>query len=333
MSRNEERRASRLRRLESIRWQQHVDAATTALGRLRSQGAIRPAKIKVRSALVNSANFFRAPAIERIAAPRGVTLQVYLLMLFEAQCRKRSGETGPSQLPLASSGPEFLSWVDIVASEAKENLGAIKKITERGQRARQISSAFARLAKEGLVLRNRGGTADGAGAVIPLHESGASTEDKKYSYLIPEWYEKPPVVLELPITFFTMGWIYLLTPAEVRMYLCLRHLSASYPDKHRELGVYFSPRVNAGTYHLSRDVYEAHLMLRSFGLIERVSNPLRHRDGKVVGYAKLIEKGLVLPAHRFRVNPDGVLNLEAGPRMRRALMNYSPGTPGSSVNS
>jgi hypothetical protein len=326
LSRNEERRALRLRRLESPRLYVQVHEAGRALRHLRALGTARPGSIKIRSGLVYSRNFAYPPVIERISAPRGVTLQVYLLLLFEAQCRKRSGDTGPSQLPLLSSGPEFLSWADLVVSEAKENLGAVKRITERGQRARQIASAFARLAQEGLVLRNRG-------EVVPLHESGASVGAKKYSYVLPDWYEKAPGVLELPLEFFTMGWIYLLTPAEIRLYLSLRHLSASYPDVHAQLGVYFPAQENRGGYHLKRDVYESHLMLSAFGLIERVPSPLRHRDGKVVGYAKLIEKGFRLPAHRFKMKSDSAFVSEPIPRMRRALLNYSPGVPKSSRSS
>jgi hypothetical protein len=241
-------------------------------------------------------------------------------MLFEAQCRRRSGDAGPSEWPLLTSSPDFPSWADVVVSEAKENLEAAKRISERAQRARQVSSAFSRLSKAGLAQHRKG-------VVIPFHESGRRRDGSSLIYTVPAWYESPPGTIELPVEFFTSGWIYVLTPSEIRMYLSLRHLAGAHPDVHKEQGVYFSATINLAEYNLTRDVYESHLTLSTFGLVRKVRDARRHPDGKVVNFAKYIQGGNVLSTHRFMMESDFFVRKDALARVKRGLMNYHSGIP------
>ncbi|MEU8648522.1 hypothetical protein [Streptomyces sp. NPDC048737] len=244
---------------------------------------------------------------------------MYLLAVFEAQSRKRSGVAGACPLPI--SGAET-SWTDLIVSSAKQNMQAKVPVTANQNRIRQVKSAIKRLADESLILRNVGEPGNERPLML-LHESGLS-EPEKRGYIIPEPYEGMRTVVNLPVQFFTNGWVYLLTDAEIRMYLIFRHLAARFPDAHILRGVYLSERDREWLYGISRDVYEAHLMLSRFGLIELVSNPLRHRDGKVVDFNEFLKKGGVIPPHRFKVVGDSpFFELPMG-RVRRALLNYPP---------
>ncbi|MGW0625979.1 hypothetical protein [Streptomyces sp. NPDC002758] len=108
------------------------------------------------------------------------------------------------------------------------------------------------------------------------------------------------------------------------MYLALRHLSRRFPEKHEAEGVYCAGFERINSYAISRDVYESHIMLAKFGLIENVNNPLRHRDGKYLRAQEKLVAGHALPAHRFKVLPDAALFDSAFNRVRRGLLNVLP---------
>lgn len=308
MARAHDRLAARLHRVESLRTQ--IELATRHVRSLRSK-----VQFYIRS------DFFHAysgnPPISRISAPRGVNLQLYLILLMEAQSRARVGQPAPSPIPLLA-GPRDLSWTNLVVATATENLQAAIRISEQGNRARQVRSAFARLEQEGLI-RLQSSRRRSTLKVSLLHESGMQEID--HPYIIPSSFERP---LQLPQSFFTRGWVYLLTPSEIRMYIALRHLSQRLPTKHATEGVYCAGFERVNAYAIARDVYESHITLTKFGLIENMQNPLRHRDGKYVRAQEALVTGKALPAHRFKVRPDTALFDSAFHRVRRGLMSLLP---------
>ncbi|MCT9003470.1 hypothetical protein [Streptomyces rhizosphaerihabitans] len=157
-----------------------------------------------------------------------------------------------------------------------------------------------------------------------LRESGHRTGED-HDYVIPDSYESPPTAISLPVEFFTNGWIHLLTDSEIRMYLTLKHLASRYPREHSLRGIYCIDRDREWLYGVSRDVYEAHLTLARFGLIELVQNDSRHKDGKIVNYKEFLKKGAVpLPPHRFQILPDNSFYRPAAEKIKRALLNYPP---------
>ncbi|MFF4265798.1 hypothetical protein [Streptomyces virginiae] len=288
-----------------------------ALNRLHMRGGPWPRQVRIRSTfLVGTPS--TQPPIGRIAAPRGLNLQIYLLALFEAQSRKRAGAAGACPLPISGG---INPWTDLVVSEAKQNTQAKAPITSTQNRARQIKSAIKRLSDENLVLRNVGDPKRPYPLML-LHES-AESQLETLEYVIPET-RKAPFVLTLPVQFFTNGWIYLLTDAEIRMYLVLKHLSATFSEAHLFSGVYCSDRDRNQRYWISRDIYEAHLTLSRFGLIEVAPNRMRHRDGKLMGFKSFVESGSMLPPHRFFVLGDSPFFESPLGKIRRALLNYPP---------
>ncbi len=161
-----------------------------------------------------------------------------------------------------------------------------------------------------------------------LHESGGSRRGY-YEYVIPEWHENPKSIISIPVEFFTRGWVYMLTDAEIRMYFILKHLAIKFPKAHEEHGVYLVDRDREWLYAITRDIYEAHLTLSRFGLIRLVDNPLRHKDGKVVDFKGFVSRGGLVPLHRFKVEPVEALRISPAPRIRRALLNYPPSYSGT----
>jgi hypothetical protein len=151
---------------------------------------------------------------------------------------------------------------------------------------------------------------------------GGSAETREYS--IPAWYEDGRTIIDIPVEFFTGGWVYLLSDSEVRMYLILSHLAKRFPSEHRERGVYLNERDRKWTYSVSRDVYESHILLERFGLISRIDDPRRHGDGKAVNFSSVIQNGGILSPHRFKVVPPPEMPLDAISKARMALLNYPP---------
>lgn len=313
MSRVAERRAARLADLKEMEelWRQ----SRSLCAQLHASSPNRPGSFAIRSSF-----FFaepgdeREPPIVRLAAPRGVNLQLYLLILFEAQCRKRTGYAGPSPLPL-NSRPEDLSWTSLTYSKARQTA----TISARANRERQVRSALKRLEEEQLVQRNVGTPPR---AVTPLDESGRRRKEAAY-YRMPDPFEN---VIWIPSTFVTQGWLYLLTPSEIRFYLAFRHLEVRYL---RRQGAFFSHEARAFEYFLSRDVYESHLMLHRLGLVRRVDDPRRRSDGKLLDFIAYAENGEKWPLHHFRRGEDeaGLLKRPAYEVIRRALINPSTGVP------
>lgn len=305
----------RVRALDAV--SDRIDQAAAAR-QLHRRGGRWPAQVGIRAPFFIGGPYNPSP-IARISAPRGVNLQVYLLALFEAQTRKRYGIPGICPIPI--SGGE-LSWVDLIVSEAKQNMQAKAPVTATQNRVRQIKSTIKRLADENLVLRNVGEPGNRSPLML-LHESGVAHPERR-DYLIPEYYDGARAVITLPVQFFTNGWVYVLTDSEIRMYLILKHLAARFREDHLLRGVYIAETDREWLYGLSRDVYEAHLTLARFGLIELTSNPLRHRDGKIVDFELFLKRGGVIPPHRFKVVGDSPFFESPAGRVRRTLLNYPP---------
>ncbi|MFD5804907.1 hypothetical protein [Streptomyces sp. NPDC127020] len=292
---------------------QQVAVATAELQAIQQNGT-RPSTVRIRDEFFY-AKKGRRPSISNILAPRGVNTQIYLLLLFEAQCRKRTGIAGPSSIPLFPEDPEDVSWDKIVVSQAKDNSHGKSRTTARQNKIRQIKSAFQRLHQENLV-RVSDASAGKPSIVTPLHEAGVLARGGAYEYTISNGSKGS---VGLPVSFFTKGWIYCLTPSEVHLYLALLHLQRRNYSTHWESGIFCAGNGRSQDYGISRDVYESHLMLSRFKLITKIQSPIRHDDGKVRAYAAMQERGIPLPAHRFRVNPPTGFMGEAAERVASGI--------------
>ncbi|MGW1247387.1 hypothetical protein [Streptomyces sp. NPDC002535] len=314
MSRNAERRNQRIRAIDALH--DRFEQAVFTANRLHTRGGAWPQQIRVRSSFFATGRDGQPP-IGRISAPRGLNLQVFLLALFEAQTRKRTGAAGGCPLPISGG---INPWTELVVSEAKQNTQAKAPITATQNRARQIKSAMKRLTDAHLALQNVGNPQNPYPFML-LHESGNS-ESGTMEYTIPD-FQLGQFTVTLPVQFFTNGWIYLLTDAEIRMYLIFKHLATRFSESHARHGVYCNEYDRTWRYWVSRDSYEAHLTLSRFGLIAQLESDFRHADGKIINFHARTNEG-TYPAHRFLVLGDSPFFESPMAKIRRALLNYPP---------
>ena len=106
--------------------------------------------------------------------------------------------------------------------------------------------------------------------------------------------------LLLPVTFFTRGWILVLTGPEIAMLLLLYNLDAIYGRRVRFKFVSRSERLDS--YCISDEIYAAHRELAEFGLIRRADTLKERRRGRLPADARREP----IPPFRFEVNPDGL---------------------------
>lgn len=217
------------------------------------------------------------PPATRIMSPRGAALRVLLAALFEAQARTRPGQHSGNKLPLAAGGDSVISWIDLLASDARSSGTGKNHMSVSAKKIRQMESALDRLAVEELVeLTGRGQPGARKYERFQLqHEGGRRTHGPNVAYQVPVPQREP--AFPLPATLFTNGWIHVLEDTELAFILmtaaCHRAMAGQafrIPAKTRLL-----------TFGIGRDAYEAHIMLSRLGLVTATPDPGRHADGKV----------------------------------------------------
>lgn len=301
VSREIERLRTRRRRLEQLRsWHDHVCARR----RMVHTDGLRPREIVVRADFVLTDTTTRPP-IARLIRPRGVALQAYLTMLFEAQCRHRHGTTPFNDRALRATERGEIGWLDLVASTADADpTNSVEHATVQDNLVRQIKAALRTLTTEHLVSLTADSGRNGRYEHFTIgHEAGG----EEYSaYTVPRG--APSGMIRLPIDFFLKGWVHVLSPAEIATYTMLCHLAQRYPDQHAENGVFVAGSTRKRRYGLRRDVYEAHQQLTEFKLIERMPDPKRWPNGRIRNYQEVTQRGETMSSHRFRLLKDGFRN-------------------------
>lgn len=247
-----------------------------------------------------------------LISPKGVALQFYLIALFQMQCRYLPGMTPVNDIPLRASIGGQEDWLSLVVSPAAENYWQTKeKATARDNRLRQLKQALQRLDKVRLIqLNGNQGSRRSYEGFKLMDEAGTLPPTP---YRIPRAWQ----CLDLPISFFTRGWIYTLSPAEIATYLMLRHLARSYPDNHAGDGIYIAGSKRELAYGLSRDVYESHHLLARYRLVRLIRADDRHSDGKVINFSNKSPNDL--QPYRFKVLDDASLDRNAYGVVMRAL--------------
>ncbi|WP_143022447.1 hypothetical protein [Nonomuraea maritima] len=148
---------------------------------------------------------------------------------------------------------------------------------------RQFKRALRHLEREMLVELGGGRSAKGRFERFRLLDEGGvpTRAGARVRYTVPIENDE---VIDVPVRFFTSGWVHVLSPAEIATYLILLDLKKIHPDVHDAEGVFLSRGIREARYKLSRDAYESHLNLARYGLIVRLHNPNRREDGKVATF-------------------------------------------------
>ncbi|MFA1546486.1 hypothetical protein [Actinomadura chokoriensis] len=311
--REAERRGRRLQHLQELG--DFFDNSIAACEEVRRTGNRNRQAIRVRNGYITSDDKAPSPPpITRLLPPRGIPLQVHLLALYQAQCRYPDGrQVGPNERPVHPNGRErAISWSDLILSGSAPSV--------RTNLARQFNSAVLFLERNRLVRLLRTGNGRFGGFQL-LYEDGRSQSDaeESMSYTTPMADEH---AVRLPCEFFTKGWVHVLSPAEISVYLMLRHLRGRYWREHDENGVYATDSVRRAAYGVRPDSYERHRELAAYGLIETIRESRRRPDGRIAGFGKVDGADRPKP-YRFKLASDSCFKRNAREVVMSALMSLS----------
>jgi hypothetical protein len=217
--------------------------------------------------------------------------------LLEAQARVRPGQHPGNTRPLASRPGGKVSWIDLLASDAKPYGKGKHRMGVAAKKTRQIVSAIDRLAKQELVeLTGTGepGAKKYEGFLL-MNEGGSRPHGPNIPYTVP--VVPPEQAFPIPVALFTNGWIHILEDSELAFILMMAAFH------HAMGGGAFS--IDADTrllrFGMKHDGYEAHMMLSRLGLVAVTPDDRRRPDGTVEDFRS---EGTGL-YHVLRFTPEG----------------------------
>lgn len=232
----------------------------------------------------------KRPLSAKMISPRGLTLKLYLLMLFAAQCEVAAGKEWPGPYPIEPTAERPDSWRGLVATIAKYAGPGVQAASVRTNKVRQIAEAMKTLEEMGLLASATGVKGQVRRGVLLLCENGKSKKAgaANIPYTVPTDSE---AFVEIPIGFFTNGWVHVLTTSEIAALLMWFDVTKFDPSHHKlEDGstitqAYVLSDVRHGFYGLGRDAYETHQSLDAFELLDVIRHAKRHDDGKWQDFA------------------------------------------------
>jgi hypothetical protein len=230
-------------------------------------------------------------------APKGVALRMHLMMLFVAHCDAKVGRLWVPYFPVEAT-PSLTSWMQLVVANAGYNGPGIQTASVAANKQRQLIAGLKKMRDLGLASFPNGPSHRGFEL---LHESGTSEEGSApIMYTVPIPSES---CIELPVTFFTQGWVHLLTTSEIAALLMWLHVTkfSGFDTEWGRITHVTSAGRQAG-FGLSREAYETHKPLAAFGLLDIVRPEKRHYDGK---WENFKEDASDLRCHRAIVRPEG----------------------------
>lgn len=241
----------------------------------------------------------RPPAGQMIL-PRGVALQLHLAMLFAAHCQAAPGKRWNPVLPIVPGGEDAKprSLMGLLAVDAHSIGGAgVQAGSKWANKRRQIAAGLGKLHELNLLDLPHAGQRSPYRAMELLRESGGSSDAAPLPYQVPV---AGTPGLELPVGFFTNGWLHLLTTSEIIAYLMWLDVNAN-PSNDEP---FITGHERAGHFGLGREVYETHRQLDAFGLVAVERPEGRHDDGRF-DFEHSTESGSAL-CHRVTVEPLGL---------------------------
>ncbi len=237
------------------------------------------------------------PPSTRLYSPNGIGLPLMLIALLEAQSRTKPGKRAKgTAIPLRAEGFSKLGWTKLLSTPAEKSDSGRTVMTPSDKQFRQLKNALARLEEEGLIEpadRSRK-TNRYEGFYLKYEDVLFRRAKANDFYRVPDDDE---TFFELPLEFFTHGWVHVLEDSELALLLIAIY-------KHQQNGGEgYTMAAGPRTLHygLGRDSFEAHLMLDRLGLIEVTADPARYDDGKVSDYT-----GRGAQPHTIRFLPDGL---------------------------
>jgi hypothetical protein len=292
--------AARLRVLDALCSDPHEQAVRRALAKLssRSDRVVRIRRGFVRSPKPGSGSDTKLPPPEqrppasRLIDSKGVALTVELVLLFRAT--KLAGRPGAKKLlpPTIDDDADDFSLYRTVAVPALPGEGARYAYSPADHRRRRLKAAVDRLAKDQYRLLTRPkATGHGRYRDLRLQREDRDPEDADREWTLPK---KSEGTFEVPDSFFTNGWVHILTDREIVALLMLLEQGAL--ADWRAIPAW--ERVNR--YGLGPDAYKQLARAEAFGLVEHEADD-RFTGEHVIDFERL---GRPKP-HEWSVLPDG----------------------------
>lgn len=258
------------------------------------------------------------PALPRLIRSKGLQLRLYLLMVFEAQCRYEAGERVRNVRTVSTGTGPYRSWGELVLSapdQKKTPQPAAWQIVHR-RRERQIKEAMQALETAPRLLD------------IAMTTTGRSRRNfDKPTLLVedinPDAQARYTVAEEhcfsVPREFVTNLWIFTLSDTEIASYLALRWAQQQVPPADRA-SFWVVSAERETRLRLTRTTSDSIEHLQAYGLIERTDFPGRDPvTGTIESFRDRWQAGEVVPA-RYAFTPDGVQR-PALDVVRRCLLN------------
>jgi hypothetical protein len=279
---------------------------------------LQPANIWIRNGFVwTTAEDAHDTPLRRLIQSKGLQLRLYLLMVFDAQCRHEAGDRVRNVRPVSTSTGAYKSWGELVLSapDHKDEPPVAWQILRR-RRERQIKEAMLALETERRLL-DIGTTTTGRRRRDfdkPTLLAEDSNPDAQARYTVAEEQR-----FFVPREFFTNLWIFALTDTELACYLALRWGRAQAPPADRDsFSIVSSERETH--LRLTRTTWDSIERLQAFGLIQRTDYGGRDPyTGTIESYRDKWQAGEVTSA-RYAFTDDGVQR-RALPAVRDALLN------------
>ncbi|MFK3982394.1 hypothetical protein ACI2K4_18690 [Micromonospora sp. NPDC050397] len=278
----------------------------------------QPEEVWIRDGFVfTSAEDAHGPALPRLIQSKGLQLRLYLLMLFDAQCRHEAGSGARNVRPVSPNNGPYRSWSELVLSAPdRKNAQPMPWQTVRRLRERQIKEALVALETQhrllDVAMAKVGRRRRDFDKLTLLAED--SNPDRQARYTVAEEQH-----FSVPREFFTNLWIFALTDTELACYLALRWAQAQVqPSDHNSF--FIVSRERETNLRLTRTTWNSIERLQAFGLIQRTDHPGRDPySGTIESFRDKWQAGEVIPARYAFVN-DGVQQ-RALPTVRDALTN------------
>jgi hypothetical protein len=310
-----ERLRTRAARVRYLLEREVVDRAVNALGRVHEprpdlvEVVLRPSFL-IRAEPAAGELSDRKPPREgvppsiQVLAPNGIAQQVELLSLFDAQHQARPGAVVRLARPIVAASSGEVGFRDLVVPQVtargtRPDPGRVNAVNLSVRRDVQLKAALRRLEARELVdlsagRSSRRGRYEGFQL---LDEGGRRPHGDPLRYRVPKPSDSP---VAIPVDFFLKGWIYLLTEAEIAMWLVLRHLRHTSPIAHDTNGVSVSGQDRLAWYGLRKEAYGSYAMLARMGLVRVHVAEARRPDGTFEDYGSDGRPAL----HRFQLLDD-----------------------------
>ncbi|MBZ9593498.1 hypothetical protein K7B06_00040 [Streptomyces erythrochromogenes] len=258
------------------------------------------------------------PVSAQMIAPKGLTLKLHLLMLFAAQCEAAPGRKWPQPYPAEPTAQDPDSWMGLVATVARYAGPGVQASATQTNKLRQVVEALKALEKKNLVRSKTGVAGQVKRGVLMECENGKSTVAASIPYTVPKEGEE---FVEIPVEFFTHGWIHILTMSEIAAILMWVDVLKFNGRQVSPAGAepvtvgYVDSLDRHGWYGLGRETYQTHQPLDAFRLLEVHPAERRHADGKWQGYH---EEHRDMACHTI-VMPPGAFARDAVEAVLKAL--------------